>query len=87
MNSKFSSFSGDDKMMPNVQDPKGGTIPDINKTKEGITKLLKNLAPLKTSETDMISARFLKESADKVAKALALIFQQYLHKANIPNEW
>ena len=74
-------------MMPNVQDPKCGTIPDINKTKEGITKLLKNLAPLKTSETDMISARFLKESADKVAKALALIFQQYLHKANIPDEW
>ena len=36
---------------------------------------MKNLAPSKTSRTDMISARFLKETADEVAIGLTWIFQ------------
>ena len=32
------------------------------------------VAPSKTSRADMISARFLKETADEVAVALVLIF-------------
>ena len=44
LNNKFSSvFSVNDKASPNVQGHKSGTIHDINITKEGITKLLKNL--------------------------------------------
>ena len=48
---------------------------EINITKEGIIRLLKNLAPSKASRTDMISARFLKETADEVVIGLTLIFQ------------
>ena len=36
----------------------------------------------------MISARFLKETADKVAIGLILLFQASLHQANnIPDKW
>ena len=36
-------------------------MPKINITKEGITRLLKNLTPSKASGPDMISARFLEK--------------------------
>ena len=76
LNNQFSSvFSVDDKTSPNVQGPQGDTMHEINITKEGITRLLKNLAPSKASRTDMISARFLKETADEVVIGLTLIFQ------------
>ena len=35
----------------------------------------------------MISAGFLKETADEVAIGLTLIFQASLHQADIPDEW
>ena len=35
----------------------------------------------------MISARFLKETADEVAIGLTLIFQASLYQANILDEW
>ena len=67
-NNQFSSdFSVYDKTSPNVQGPQGDSIHKPNITKEGITRLLKNLAPSKASGTDMISARFLKETADEEA--------------------
>ena len=46
---------------------------EINITKEGITRLLKNLASSKASGTDMISAGFLKETADEVANGLIFL--------------
>ena len=50
-------------------------MPEINITKEGITRLLKNLAQSKASRPDMISARFLKKTADEVAVGLTFIAQ------------
>ena len=43
-------------MSPNLQGLKEDTMHKINITKDEITKSLKNLAPSKASETDMISA-------------------------------
>ena len=62
-------------------------MPEINIIKKGITRLLKNLAPSEASGPGMISARFLKETADEVAIGLTLIFQASLYQANIPDEW
>ena len=45
-------------------------------------KLLKNRAPSKAVRTDIMSERFLKETADEVAIGLALIFQVSLHEAS-----
>ena len=48
LNNQFSSvFSVDDKTSPNIQGPQGDTMHEINITKEGITRLLKNLPPSK----------------------------------------
>ena len=64
LNNQFSSvFSVDDKTSPNVQGPQGDTMHKINITKEGKTRLLKNLPPSKASRPDMISARFLKKNS------------------------
>ena len=85
MNNQFSSvFSVDDKTSPNVQGSQGDTMNEINITKEGITRLL---SPSKASGPDMISARFVKETADEVAIGSKLIFQASLHQANIPDKW
>ena len=82
-NNQFSSdFSVYDKTSPNVQGPQGGSIHELNITKEGITRLLKNLTPSKASGTGMISGRFLKETADEVAIGLTLIFEASLYQAN-----
>ena len=87
MNNQFSSvFSVDGKTSANVQGPQGDTMHEINITNEGITRSLKNLSPSKASRPDMISARFLKETADEVAVGLTLIFQASLHQGNIPDE-
>ena len=74
LNNQFSSvFSVDDKTSPNIQGPKGDIMHEINITKEGITRLIKNLTPSKAIIPDMISARFLKETT--------------LHQPDIPDEW
>ena len=87
MNNQFSSvFSVDDKTSPNVQGPQSDKMHEININNERITRLLKNLSSSKASRPDMISARFLKETADEVAVGLTLIFQASLHQANIPDE-
>ena len=87
MNNQFSSvFSVYEKTSSNVQGPKGDTMHEINITKEEITRLLKSLALSKVSKTDMIPARFLKETADEVPTGLTLIFQSFLDQAYIPDE-
>ena len=48
LNNQFSSvFSVDDKTSPNIQGPKGDIMHEINITKEGITRLIKNLLHLR----------------------------------------
>ena len=75
MNNQFSSvFSVDDKTSPNFQCPQGEKMHENTITKEGISRLLKNLSPLKATGPGMISARFLKETVDEVATGLTLIF-------------
>ena len=88
MKNQFSSvFSDNDKTSPKVQGPQGETMHEINKNKEEITSLLKNLSPSKASRSDTISGSLLKETAAEVATGLNLIFQAPLHQANIHDEW
>ena len=49
-------------------------------------KLLKNRAPSKAVRTDIMSERFLKETADEVAIGLALIFPASFHQGQITDE-
>ena len=79
MNNQLSSVSVNDKTSPIFQALQGDTMHETNITKEGITRLLKNLSPSKASRPEIISASFLKETTDEVATGLKLIFQTLLH--------
>ncbi|XP_066921312.1 uncharacterized protein [Clytia hemisphaerica] len=75
LNKQFSSvFSADDGISPEINDPQGPPIGKITFTKNGITKLLKDLDPNKASGPDGISTRILKECADEISDFLSYCY-------------
>ena len=50
-------------------------------------KLLSELNPFKASGPDGVESRFLKETADELAPAIAHVFQASLQQSTIPNAW
>ena len=60
---------------------------DIVVTKEGVTKLLKGLNPLKALGPDELHPRVLKELATELGPVFAHLFQQSIDKGEIPKEW
>ena len=77
----------DDGSIPEIKGEKGSPINNIIFTKNGIVKLLKELDPAKSSATDGISARILKECANEIADSIVLIFTASLQQGKIPDEW
>ena len=53
----------------------------------GVKKLLLKLKPNKSTDPDLISARFLKEVATEIAPAITLLFNASLNQGAIPTEW
>ena len=60
---------------------------DIVDTKEGVTKLLKDLNPSKALGPDELHPRDLKELATEIGPVFAHLFQQSIDKGEIPKEW
>ena len=60
---------------------------DIVVTKEGVTKLLKNLNPSKALGLDELHPRVLTELATELGPLFAHLFQQSIDKGEIPKEW
>ena len=60
---------------------------DIVVSKEGVTKLLKDLNPSKELGPDELHPRVLKELATELGPVFAHLFQQSLDKGEIPKEW
>ena len=60
---------------------------DIVVTKEGVTKLLKDLNPSKALGPDELHPRVLKELAMELGPVFAHLFQQSIDTGEIPNEW
>ena len=56
-------------------------------TREGVKKLLSNLAPYKATGTDSIPSRFLKDYAEEITPALTIFFQASLQQGEVPQEW
>ena len=54
---------------------------------QGIAKLLNGLNIYKASESDLISTRFLKETADAIAPLLQVIFKASLNSGEVPSDW
>ena len=55
-------------------------------TKEGVTKLLKDLSPSKALGPDELHPRVLKELAIELGPIFAHLFQQSIDKGEIPKE-
>ena len=54
---------------------------------QGIAKLLNGLNVHKASALDLISTRFLKETADVIAPLLQVIFKASLNLGKVPFDW
>jgi len=89
LNDQFSSvFTREDlSSMPPTPTTKAPTIQDININTEGVAKLLSKLSPYKAPGPDKIPPRVLKEAANELAPAIALLFQASLKQGRLPAEW
>ena len=62
-------------------------MPDISISVSGVHKLLSDLNPFKATGPDAISARFLKETANKIAPMFPCLFNQSLATGEVPQDW
>jgi len=62
-------------------------MPPIIIHANGVAKLLRGLQLHKATGPDQVPARVLKEIADDVAPALALLFQASLQQGAVPSDW
>ena len=60
---------------------------DIHISNEGVIKMMKSLNPSKALGPDELHRRVLKELAVELGLVFAHLFQQSLHKGEIPKEW
>ena len=79
-------FSKDNGIIPNILGPRGSNITNIQFTRNGIIKLLKNLDPKKASDLDNIASRFLKECAEEIADALVFVIDVSMEQGEIPED-
>ena len=88
LNSRFQSVFTHETSF-NVTPPvdKTPSMPNINITKAGVQKLLKDLKPGKAAGSDNISPRVLKEVSDVVADPLTAIFRKSLSEGKVPRDW
>ena len=89
LNRQYQSvFTDEDKN--DIPEPSGAphpSMPEINITVEGVSKLLRNLNPRKASGPDQVPARLLKELADEIAPLLTIIFEKFLAYGETPHIW
>ena len=62
-------------------------IPPITVHTEGVTKLLSDIKPYKSSGPDSIPATLLIELASQLASSLTLVFQASLNQQKLPSDW
>ena len=63
------------------------SMSNIDITTQGTAKLLNGLNIHKASGPDLISTRFLKETADVIAPLLQVIFKASLNTGEVPSDW
>ena len=89
LNSYFQSiFTNElDTELPNKGPSPYPSMSNIDVTIQGIAKLLNGLNVHKASGPDLISTRFLKETADVIAPLLQIIFKVSLNSGEVPSDW
>ena len=73
--------------LPDLGESPHPTMPDIDVTLPGVTKLLKQLNPRKAAGPDGIPCRLLVMVAEELAPALTHLFNLSLETGEIPNAW
>ena len=63
------------------------TMPDIQISLEGVTKLLMQLNPSKAAGPDQVPPSTLKEIAQEIAPIVQIIFQRSLDTGTLPKQW
>jgi len=89
LNTKFSSvFTIDDGSDLPVLDPSPyPNIPPIEVSVSGITSLLYDLDPTKSSRSDKIPSKLMKLLAYEILPCLALLFSASLNQSIVPWDW
>ena len=60
---------------------------DITVDPKGVAKLLDGLNFYKAPSPDGLNARVLKECSNEISPILALIFNEFLARGDVPDEW
>ena len=76
----------EDQTPPETRSPHP-TMPTINISVGGVTKLLTKLKPNKAAGPDQQKPRVLKEISEAVAPILTIIFQRSLDTGKLPHDW
>jgi hypothetical protein len=63
------------------------TMPNINTTDKGITKLLQNINPNKATGPDNFNGRELKELSSEITPAIKFLFQKSVDPGQVPTDW
>jgi len=87
LNDHFSSvFTTEDTLPENIclDSNQFPDVSDISVHTGGVAKMLRELNEHKASGPDQLTARLLKEVANEIAPALALLFQASLHQDRNP---
>ena len=77
----------DTTAISHLQGPDYPTIPSLEVTQLGVTKLLNGINPKKAQGPDEIPCRILKELDNELTPALTAIFNQSLETGELPLVW
>ena len=70
-----------------MKTPPAPTMDPFNISTEGVTKLMRNLSPFKSTGPDGIPPFILKELSNELAPVFTLLFQASLSQGKIPLDW
>ena len=89
LNQYFSSVFtiGNNSKPPTIDHTEIPDMPPITVHVNGVTKLLSDIKPYKSSGPDGIPAFLLKEVALQLAPPLTLVFQASLNQQKLPSDW
>ena len=62
-------------------------MPEIDISKNGLLKLLKNLKPGKAAGRDRLKPLLLRELREEIAPIIKIIFDRSLQKGKLPADW
>ena len=89
MNDQFCSvfFSEDQEQLPEIPGDPAPSIPNLEISLDGVTKLLTNLNSSKAVGPDKIPNQVLKYAAKDIAPYLRATFTQSLTTGELPDDW